>query len=123
MPLKTKEPGQPAKYRQTLTGFSWKQVEIKSTEKGQNQDPILVHRLRSACGHLQSIVTAFEAGQPPEQTLHQLGAVEAALREMSLEIVKKELLQNMNSLRSSECDEERIKAIKRVLELYERYCR
>lgn len=93
------------------------------SEINQNHDPMLVHRLRSACGHLKSTVVAFETGQPNGQTLHQLGAVEASIREISLAIVKFELIKNLNALQTSECDEERRTATQHILEIFERHCR
>ncbi len=79
----------------------------------------ITHRLRSACGHLVSIVNKFEAGDPYEQTLDQLSAVQAALREIELVVVKKELNQNLDILRTSDCDEEKRTAAERVLQLYD----
>jgi DNA-binding FrmR family transcriptional regulator len=88
-----------------------------------NQNPMIIHRLRSATGHLESTLIAYETGQPSEQLLSQLGAIEAAIRQASLAIIKIELLQDLYVLRASGCDEERRTAIQNILELYKRYCR
>ena len=40
----------------------------------------IVRRLRCAAGHLNAVIEMTETGQPCEQVLHQLNAVEAALR-------------------------------------------
>ncbi len=40
----------------------------------------LIQRLRSAAGHLNAVIEMAEADQPCEDVLHQLQAVEAALR-------------------------------------------
>ena len=40
----------------------------------------IVRRLRSAGGHLEAIIGMLEAGEPCEPILHQLGAVQSALR-------------------------------------------
>lgn len=40
----------------------------------------LIRRLRSAQGHLQTVTGMVEAGEPCEQALHQLNAVQGALK-------------------------------------------
>jgi DNA-binding FrmR family transcriptional regulator len=123
MSLNLAEPTQFPKVEQTLSGYGRTQAKSGSIGMGPNQDPMIIHRLRSASGHLDSTLVAFETGQPSEQILHQLGAVEAAIREISLAIVKNEMLQIVNYLRTSGCDEERRATSRRILVLYERYCR
>ncbi len=88
-----------------------------------NRNPMIVHRLKSACGHLEATANAFETGQPSQQTLQQLGAVEAALRQLCLEIVMQEMLHTVNIIRTSAREEEVRAAAGHFAELYERYCR
>jgi DNA-binding FrmR family transcriptional regulator len=78
-----------------------------------------IHRLRTACGHLNAIIHMVETGKPCEQIIHQLGAVQAAAREIGFEILKNEMHQSTKIILSSEDYEERITATQRVLELYE----
>lgn len=40
----------------------------------------IIQRLRSAAGHLNAVIEMAESGKPCEEVLHQLQAVEAALR-------------------------------------------
>ena len=39
----------------------------------------IVGRLKTAAGHLRSVIAMIEDGEPCDQVLHQLGAVQAAL--------------------------------------------
>jgi DNA-binding FrmR family transcriptional regulator len=123
MSLKLAKPTQLPESRQVLTDFGRTQAESERTEMCPTHDPMIIHRLRTATGHLESTLTAFETGQPSEKMLHQLGAVEAAIRQVRLAIVKIEMLQNLNILRASGCDEERRTATQHILDLYERFCR
>lgn len=45
-----------------------------------NQQPEIVQRLRSAAGHLNAVIEMAESGQLCENVLHQLNAVQSALR-------------------------------------------
>ena len=45
-----------------------------------DQQSEIIRRLRCAAGHLNAVIEMTEAGQPCEQVLHQLNAVQAALR-------------------------------------------
>jgi DNA-binding FrmR family transcriptional regulator len=121
--MKLQDPAFLPRSRQALTGFCNTPTKSGSSEIYPIPNPAIVHRLRSASGHLEAIQIAFETNQPSEQTLHQLGAVEAAIREVSLAIVKSEMHRNLRNLRSSRCDEETITLAQSILELYERYCR
>ena len=44
-----------------------------------NQQPEIMQRLRSAAGHLNAVIEMAESGQPCENVLHQLNAVQSAL--------------------------------------------
>ena len=45
-----------------------------------NQQPDIMQRLRSAAGHLNAVIEMAESGQPCEDVLHQLNAVQSSLR-------------------------------------------
>jgi DNA-binding FrmR family transcriptional regulator len=45
-----------------------------------NQQPEIMQRLRSARGHLNAMIEMAESGQPCENVLHQLNAVQSSLR-------------------------------------------
>ncbi|MDP1715698.1 MAG: metal-sensing transcriptional repressor [Anaerolineales bacterium] len=48
--------------------------------KNLDPHPEFLQRLRCAAGHLNAVIKMAEAGEPCEQLLHQLGAVDAAMR-------------------------------------------
>ena len=52
-----------------------------------NQQPEIMQRLRSAAGHLNAVLEMAESGQPCEVVLHQLNAVQAALRVAGTKII------------------------------------
>ena len=52
-----------------------------------NQQPEIMQRLRSAAGHLNSVLKMAESGQPCEDVLHQLNAVQSALRIAATKII------------------------------------
>lgn len=83
------------------------------------EEILVIHRLRTACGHLDAIVHMVEKGDPCEEILRQLSAVQAATREIGLSLLKKEMFQYTQIILSNDCSEERVGATQRVLELYE----
>jgi DNA-binding FrmR family transcriptional regulator len=52
-----------------------------------NQQPEIMQRLRSAAGHLNSVIKMAESGEPCEHVLHQLNAVQSALRIVGTKII------------------------------------
>lgn len=52
-----------------------------------NQQSEIMQRLRSAAGHLNSVIKMAESGQPCEDVLHQLNAVQSALRIIGTKII------------------------------------
>ena len=78
----------------------------------------IVRRLRSAGGHLEAIIGMLEAGEPCEPILHQLGAVQAALRAAGARLLACQLRQSQDVIRHSPCAEDRAAEITRLLVLY-----
>jgi DNA-binding FrmR family transcriptional regulator len=52
-----------------------------------NRQLEIIQRLRSAAGHLNAVIHMAESGQPCEDVLHQLNAVQAALRIVGTKII------------------------------------
>jgi DNA-binding FrmR family transcriptional regulator len=123
MSMKLQDPAQLPRLRQTSTGVGNPPTRFWNSEIHPIPNHTIVHRLRSASCHLDATRIAFETGQPCAQTLHQLGAVEAAIREARLAIVKSEMHRNLANLRNSRCDEQTKTAAQSIIELYESYCR
>ena len=48
----------------------------------------ITRRLRCAAGHLNSVISMIETGQPCEQILHQLNAVQAALQIAGVKLIE-----------------------------------
>ena len=78
----------------------------------------LLQRLRSANGHLQAVITMVEAGEPCEAVLHQLGAVQAALRCAGRALIRCQLEQSANSLLNDSFPETRVQTLLRLSNLY-----
>ena len=78
----------------------------------------LLQRLRSANGHLQAVIAMIEADKPCESILHQLGAVQAALRCAERTLIRCQLEQSANSLLSDSCPETRAQTVSRLSNLY-----
>lgn len=78
----------------------------------------IVRRLRSAGGHLEAIIGMLEAGEPCESILHQLGAVQAALRAAGARLLTCQLRQSQDFIRHNPCAEDRVAEITRLLVLY-----
>lgn len=83
-----------------------------------DQQSNIVRRLRCAAGHLNAVIKMAEAGEPCEQVIHQLGAVEAALRaaEARLVICQAESIEAV--ILDSPSSEERLAELKRLQSLY-----
>jgi DNA-binding FrmR family transcriptional regulator len=78
----------------------------------------LLQRLRSAHGHLGAVIDMAEAGEPCEVVLHQLGAVQAALRCAGRVLIQCQLEQSADSLLSDSPPETRAKTVLRLSKLY-----
>jgi DNA-binding FrmR family transcriptional regulator len=78
----------------------------------------IIRRLQSTGGHLEAIIGMLEAGEPCEPILHQLGAVEAALRAAGSRLLACQLRQSQEVIRHSPCAEDRVAEITRLLVLY-----
>ena len=78
----------------------------------------IVLRLRSASGHLTTIIDMLESGEACEPILHQLGAVQAALNAAGARMLACQLRQSQDVIRHSPCAEDRITEITHLLVLY-----
>jgi DNA-binding FrmR family transcriptional regulator len=77
----------------------------------------LLQRLRSAHGHLGAVIAMAEAGEPCEAVLHQLGAVQAALKCAGRALIQCQLEQTIENL-LSESPETRTNTVLRLSNLY-----
>ena len=83
-----------------------------------DQQAEIVRRLRSASGHLKAIVEMTETGQPCEQVLHQLNAVQAALHVAGIKLINCQVRSSQSIILDSSSAQKRIAELKRLQSLY-----
>lgn len=82
------------------------------------QQSEIVRRLRCSAGHLNAVIEMAEAGQPCEQVLHQLGAVEAALHAAGAKLIICQAQSSQSIILDSPSPEQRLAELKRLQSLY-----
>jgi DNA-binding FrmR family transcriptional regulator len=78
----------------------------------------ILHRLRTAEGHLRAALEMAEAGRPCEQVLEQLTAIQSALRATSINLIHTQIRESRVIISESACVEERVAEMKRVQSLF-----
>lgn len=78
----------------------------------------ILQRLRTTQGHLRAVIEMAESGQPCEQILHQLNAVQSALSATALRLVLCQAESSRVVILDSLSPNERIKELKRLQSLY-----
>ena len=81
--------------------------------------PDLIRRLRSAEGHLRAIAGMVEAGADCQAILHQLHAVQGALRAVDRRLIEHYLNDCLRAELWNPDPASRARAIERVVALYE----
>ncbi|KAA3644092.1 MAG: NreA protein [Chloroflexi bacterium] len=81
-------------------------------------DKAVLFRLHSASGHLGAVVQMVEEGQPCEEIMHQLLAVQAAIKAAGHRLVKNQFEHSAKILLNSECEDTRVNETERLLQLY-----
>ena len=81
-------------------------------------DKDTLFRLRSASGHLGAVVKMVEEGQPCEEVVHQLMAVQAAIKAAGHQLVKDQFEYSAQALLNSDCEETRASETARLLQLF-----
>ena len=85
--------------------------------KPDQQDDI-IRRLRCAAGHLNAVIEMTEADQPCEDVLHQLNAVQAALRATGSKLIICQTQSSQEIILDSPSPEQRTSELKRLQSLY-----
>jgi len=67
----------------------------------------ITRRLRCASGHLNSVISMIETGQPCEQILHQLNAVQAALQIAGVNVIECQAKSSQDIILNSASVEQR----------------
>lgn len=83
-----------------------------------DQQSEIVWRLRSAAGHLNAVIKMEEGGQPCEEVLYQLSAVEAALRTASIRLIICQAQSSQAVILGSPSTDERMAQLERLRSLY-----
>ncbi|MBI5839813.1 MAG: metal-sensitive transcriptional regulator [Chloroflexi bacterium] len=78
----------------------------------------IISRLRCAAGHLNAVVEMAEAGQPCEQVLHQLSAVQSALHAAGIKLIICQAQISQSVILDSPSPQERLAELKRLQSLY-----
>jgi len=88
----------------------------KSPQGDQRAD--ILRRLRCAVGHLNAVIEMTEDSQPCEKVLHQLNAVQAALRTAGFKLLSCQAMQSEALILVSPSSEQRAAELKRLQSLY-----
>jgi len=83
----------------------------------QHEKAGVITRLRSAEGHLGAVIGMLEVGVPCEQVLHQLIAVQAAIRIAGTRLLVCQVEASAGVIVHSPCPEERIAELNRLANL------
>ena len=82
-----------------------------------DQQSEIIRRLRCAAGHLNAVIEMTEAGQPCEQVLHQLNAVQAALRVTGTRLIICQSQDSQAIILASRSPKRRLSELKRLQSL------
>jgi DNA-binding FrmR family transcriptional regulator len=82
------------------------------------QQSEIIRRLRCAAGHLNAVIEMVEEGKPYEQVLHQLGAVEAAIRAAGSKLIICEAQSIQNIILDSSSPKQRLVELQHLQSLY-----
>ena len=83
-----------------------------------NQQSDIVRRLHCAAGHLNAVIEMAEAGLPCEQVLHQLGAVDTAIRAVGVRLIICQVRSSQSIILDSPSPKRRLAELKRLQSLY-----
>ena len=83
-----------------------------------DQQSEILRRMRCAAGHLNAVIAMTEAGQPCEQVLHQLNAVQAALQAIGIKLITCQALNSQAIIVNSSSSKERVSELKHLQSLY-----
>ena len=83
-----------------------------------DQQSEIIRRLRCAAGHLNAVIDMAEAGQPCEKVLHQLGAVDAAIRAAGSKLIICQAQSIQSVILDSASPKQRLDELKRLQSLY-----
>lgn len=83
------------------------------------EDQMIAMRLRSAEGHLRSVIRMVEGGENRQQALHQLAAVQAALRVAGCALLREQVQDSLALIQRNPSEEVRQLELKKLCSLYQ----
>ena len=83
-----------------------------------NPQSEIIRRLHCAAGHLNAVIEMAEAGQPCEQVIHQLAAVEAAIHAAGTKVIICEAQTSQSIILDNPSPKLRLAELKRLQALY-----
>ena len=83
-----------------------------------DQQSEILRRLHCAAGHLNAVIEMTEAQQPCEQVLHQLHAVQAALRITGVKMIECQVQSSQNVILNLASVSQRTEELERLQSLY-----
>jgi len=78
----------------------------------------ILRRLRCAAGHLNAVIEMTESGEPCEQVLHQLHAVQAALQTAGVKIIECQAQSSQDVILNSSSITQRTAELRHLQSLY-----
>lgn len=78
----------------------------------------ILQRLRTTEGHLRAVIEMAEAGRPCEEVLHQLNALQAALRAATIKVILCQVQSSQAIVLENSSPGKRIAEVKRLQFLY-----
>ena len=82
------------------------------------QESEIIRRLRCAAGHLNAVIEMTESGEPCEQVLHQLNAVQAALQTAGVKIIECQAQSSQDVILNSTSVTQRTAELRHLQTLY-----
>lgn len=83
-----------------------------------DQQSEVIQRLHCPAGHLHAVIQMAETDQPCEQVLHQLDAVQSALRAAGVKIIHCQAQSSQDVILHSSSPNRRAAELKRLQSLY-----
>lgn len=83
-----------------------------------NQQPEILRRLRCTAGHLNAVIKMVEDNETCEQVLHQLAAVDAAIRAAGIRLIICQAQSSQAIIVESPSVKQRTDELKRLQSLY-----
>jgi hypothetical protein NreA len=91
---------------------------MNNWQPSSEEHSAIVRRLKTAAGHLRAVIAMIEDGEPCDQVLHQLGAVQAALAAAGGTMVDCQVESSAQVILRHPSTEARVAELERLITLY-----